>query len=98
MPEIGSSGLMSGDGKRGVGHRPQATAPILDSTRNGHRSFHDRWPLLLLLSASPVDLFAVITSGFPATSGYSVPAWDKLGALSRIRCSPKQWAGSALSC
>src|SRR5215213_5503439 len=25
-------GLMSGDGKRGVGHRPQATAPILDST------------------------------------------------------------------
>jgi hypothetical protein len=24
--------LMSGDGKRGVGHRPQATAPIVDST------------------------------------------------------------------
>jgi hypothetical protein len=38
MPEIGSSGLMSGDGKRGVGHRPQATAPILDSTNvwTGH--------------------------------------------------------------
>jgi hypothetical protein len=34
MPEIGSSGLMSGDGKRGVGHRPQATAPILDSTNS----------------------------------------------------------------
>jgi hypothetical protein len=33
MPEIGSSGLMSGDGKRAVGHRPQATAPILDSTK-----------------------------------------------------------------
>src|SRR5258707_1079060 len=32
MPEIGTPGLMSGDGKRGVGHRPQATAPILDST------------------------------------------------------------------
>ena len=30
MPEIGSSGLMSGDGRRSVGHRPQATAPILD--------------------------------------------------------------------
>jgi hypothetical protein len=30
MPEIGSSGLMSGDGKRGDGQRPQATAPILD--------------------------------------------------------------------
>jgi hypothetical protein len=32
MPEIGTLGLMSGDGKRSVGHRPQATAPILDST------------------------------------------------------------------
>ena len=32
MPEIGTSGSMSGDGKRGVGHRPQVTAPILDST------------------------------------------------------------------
>src|SRR5262249_48228967 len=31
--EIGTFGLMSGDGKRGVGHRPQATAPILDSTQ-----------------------------------------------------------------
>ncbi|MGA7324629.1 MAG: hypothetical protein WBX25_09155 [Rhodomicrobium sp.] len=34
MPEIGTSSSMSGDGKRGDGHRPQATAPILDST--GH--------------------------------------------------------------
>jgi hypothetical protein len=33
MPEIGTSSSMSEDGKRGVGHRPQATAPILDSTR-----------------------------------------------------------------
>jgi hypothetical protein len=32
VPEIGTLGLMSGDGKRGAGHRPQATAPILDST------------------------------------------------------------------
>src|SRR5438876_5482905 len=32
MPEIGTSGLMSGDGKRSDGQRPQATAPILDST------------------------------------------------------------------
>ena len=32
MPEIGTSGSMSGDGKRGAGHRPKATAPILDST------------------------------------------------------------------
>jgi hypothetical protein len=32
MPEIGTSGSMSGDGKRSAGLRPQATAPILDST------------------------------------------------------------------
>ena len=32
MPEIGTSGSMSGDGKRSVGYRPQATSPILDST------------------------------------------------------------------
>jgi hypothetical protein len=32
MPQIGTSGSMSGDGKRSVGHPPQATAPILDST------------------------------------------------------------------
>jgi hypothetical protein len=35
MPEIGTSSSMSGDRKRGVGHRPQATAPILDSTDAG---------------------------------------------------------------
>ena len=33
MPEIGTSGSMSGDGKRGAGRWPQATAPILDSTQ-----------------------------------------------------------------
>ena len=32
MPEIGTSSSMSGDGKRSVGHRPQTTAPVLDST------------------------------------------------------------------
>ena len=32
MPETGTSSSMSGDGKRSVGHRPQATAPVLDST------------------------------------------------------------------
>src|SRR5262249_12307185 len=33
MPEIGTSGSMSEDGKRSVGHMPQATVPILDSSR-----------------------------------------------------------------
>ena len=41
MPETGTSGSMSGDGKRSDGQRPQVTAPILDSTSgyyNGKRS------------------------------------------------------------
>jgi len=33
MPETGTSGSMSGDGKRSDGQRPQVTAPILDSTK-----------------------------------------------------------------
>jgi hypothetical protein len=37
---------MSGDGKRGVGHRPQATAPILDSTITSASQFGLR-PLLV---------------------------------------------------
>ena len=32
MPEIGTSGSMSGDGKRSDGQMAQATAPILDFT------------------------------------------------------------------
>ena len=40
MPEIGTLGLMSGDGKRGAGHRPQATAPILDSTIASSQSLY----------------------------------------------------------
>jgi hypothetical protein len=32
MPEIGTPGLMSGEGKRSDGLRRQATAPILHST------------------------------------------------------------------
>ena len=32
MRETRTSGSMSGDGKRGDGHRPPATAPIFDST------------------------------------------------------------------
>ena len=42
MPEIGTFGLMSGDGKRSVGHRPQATAPILDSTKSDQELPIDR--------------------------------------------------------
>jgi hypothetical protein len=33
VPEIGTPGLTSGDGKRSDCRRAQATAPILDSTR-----------------------------------------------------------------
>ena len=41
MPEIGTSSSMSGDGKRSVGHRPQATAPVLDSTIAAHPTAAD---------------------------------------------------------
>jgi hypothetical protein len=46
MPEIGTSGSMSGDGKRSVGHRPQATAPILDSTDSAVSSIRRERQLL----------------------------------------------------
>jgi hypothetical protein len=32
MPEIGTSGSMSGEGNGVLANRPQATAPVLDST------------------------------------------------------------------
>ena len=35
MREIRTSGLMSGDGKRGDANLAQATAPVLDSTEPG---------------------------------------------------------------
>jgi hypothetical protein len=41
MPEIGTSGAMSGDGKRSDAAWPQATAPVLDST-NGHQGLDRR--------------------------------------------------------
>jgi hypothetical protein len=41
MPEIGTSSSMSEDGKRSVGHRPQATASILDSTVSDIRECSD---------------------------------------------------------
>jgi hypothetical protein len=42
MREICTSGSMSGDAKRSVGHRTQATAPILDSTTTTWYSFEVR--------------------------------------------------------
>jgi hypothetical protein len=36
MREIRTSGLMSGDGKRGNANMAQATAPVLDSTITPH--------------------------------------------------------------
>src|SRR6476660_5851031 len=43
MPEIGTSGSMSGDGKRSAGLRPQATAPILDSTTANSLLKYNTW-------------------------------------------------------
>ena len=51
MPEIGTSGLMSGDGKRGDGQRPQATAPILDLYEGGAvKGYLFRWCLAILIA------------------------------------------------
>jgi hypothetical protein len=41
MPEIGTSGSMSGDGKRAIG-KASSTAPILDSTRPGRMRYSFR--------------------------------------------------------
>jgi len=67
MPEIGSSGLMSGDGKRGVGHRPQATAPILDSTNRDMGLISNRdmvrgrtGSVLSVLYVQPRDRFKIV--------------------------------------
>ncbi len=56
MPEIGTSGSMSGDGKRSAGLRPQATAPILDSTELTVQTGSDSRPETLLHSPSPSPL------------------------------------------
>jgi hypothetical protein len=61
MRESRTSGSMSGDGKRSAGHRPQATAPILDSTKIPVARCND-------------DSFTLKEGGLPATlltlSGY----------------------------
>ena len=64
MPEIGTSGSMSGDGKRGVGHRPQATAPILDSTRPSAD---------MAEIAACEELIDLAAEGFDTASGGPVP-------------------------
>src|SRR5512133_1425089 len=83
MPEIGSSGLMSGDGKRGVGHRPQATAPILDSLPLRKWSAYMRPPLSRVFRWCLAISIALVTdvvrgqapqprSGAPKTQGLRV--------------------------
>src|SRR5262245_38003038 len=44
---------MSGDGKRGVGQWPQATAPILDSTHSGHV-----WLGIVAVQMTPISAVA----------------------------------------
>jgi hypothetical protein len=55
MPEIGTSGSMSGDGKRNVGHRPQVTAPILDSTIASLAAMQDLMPQTKGLEVARVE-------------------------------------------
>jgi hypothetical protein len=63
MPEIGTSSSMSGDGKRSVGHRPQTTAPVLDSTFATNLTCPDE---VRIRGRSRLDLFvASITARDP---------------------------------
>ena len=68
MPEIGSSGLMSGDGKRGVGHRPQATAPILDSTQADIGTHSSRLYALESITIERLTLALVATAAVVAVA------------------------------
>src|ERR1700674_195861 len=63
MPEIGMSVSMSGDGKRSVGHRPQATAPILDSTDNVFAEY-DRVKLTDIVAPKDAALKSVVVHNY----------------------------------
>jgi hypothetical protein len=79
MPEIGTSGLTSGDGKRGDGHRPQATAPILDSTWlrenvRGRKARRIVFSIVLSRQPSPALLFfklIELETKFPSANSIS---------------------------
>jgi len=74
MPEIGMSVSMSGDGKRGVGHRPQATAPILDST-NKVWSEYDRVKLCdVIAQADPVAPAAAAVREIAPAASFAAPS------------------------
>ncbi len=79
MPEIGTSGLMSGERKRGDAGKAQATAPFLDST--GHR------PILLRRAVS-----AGLTAAFRAgvQNALEVDVRGSSGGTGRLDQGP--WA------
>jgi hypothetical protein len=84
VPEIGTPGLMSGDGKRGVGHRPQATAPILDSTLTEMGESHE---------IDPNDAYRVLMDRqhFRSRRNFFIARKRKLkgGATPLVRARPK---------
>src|ERR1700719_1845337 len=75
MPEIGTFGLMSGGGKRSVGHRPQATAPILDSTDPVETRV-----LLQEISAKTSKYIVMRPEAVTATVLWTTMAWAQEGA------------------
>ena len=62
MRETRPSGLMSGDGKRSDANRPQATAPILDSTF-GRVPSHSRLDIRRLDDRPPFLDFGLVKGG-----------------------------------
>ena len=63
MPQIGTSGSMSGEGKRSDWHSLQATAPLLDSTRKLCRGKDPSWTRRS--SGLRFPLWVITVSAFP---------------------------------
>jgi hypothetical protein len=81
---------MSGDGKRGAGHWPQATAPILDSTTA------ESWPERLGLTGRKADLAVVSESSPKVASG--LMCGGPARALRRSCAAPPQFELNCLGC
>jgi hypothetical protein len=104
MPEIGTSSSMSGDGKRSDGLRPQATAPILDSTKAAvpecllsrrcwGLSRRKRRRVSLLLPVHALVIGGARANGLPATIWSRADQPAKLDAALPVGCGTAPLAG-----
>jgi hypothetical protein len=105
MPEIGTSGSTSGDGKRSAGHWPQATAPILDSTpcprrqrSNGRSKAGGHLTLFELCSSTGSLLVRLLLRGHCARTRKHDPERNNRGVtkqiIARQGTAPRDASGS----